>query len=200
MAAYLFLVLAVLVIVLALGISAHHANWHSITERPLAIWLPWGSALALWILGAIKFWSDRTWIYDQAHEWAANLMFVFIGFVVINIGYHKWRDKRERVRRQTPVVTLRFRDRKLGAVAYGAIAALMLIGFVVFGLFSDMLPPQVEEHHTFWLEAWEILLLAGFWIFQTWDRWNEGAPPRTDAEADRMGVPRPPRVALPGRR
>ena len=195
MTAYLYVVIAVLVVLLALGIIAYSAKWESITERPRAFWLPWGSALALWIFGASKFWWDRTWIYDDAHKWAANVMFVFIGFVVINIGYHKWKDKREKGRTQAPAVKLRLRERKPGAAAYGTIAALMLIGFVVLDVFH-----LEVDHRTFWLEAWEIFLLAVFWTFQTWDRWNEGAPPSTDDEADRMGRPRPPRMALPGRR
>ena len=183
---------------LVVGIIAYPAKWESITERPLSYWAPWALALALWIFGARKFWDSSQWIYDHAHESAANVMFVFIGLVVINISYHKWRDEHTRVRTQAPAVKLRFYQRKPGAIAYGAIAAFMVIGFLLFRGLPDALPTKVYEHRTFWLEAWEIVLLAAFWIFQTWDRWNEGAPPRTDDEAERMGAPESTTITVVG--
>ena len=42
MAAYLLVVIEVIVILLALGIIAYLAKWHSITERPLAFLAPVG--------------------------------------------------------------------------------------------------------------------------------------------------------------
>ncbi len=187
MTAYFFVVAAVLVIVLVVGILAQVLRWPSIVEHPVAYWFPWGLALALWIFGANKFWGDREWIYSEAHEWAATIMFVFIGLVVIHIGYHKWRA--ERLREGSTESQHSGRRRKPGATAYFAIAALMVVGVVVFRLAPDVLPAQLQDNRTFWLEAWEIALLAVFWSLQTWDRWDEGAPPRTRAEADRMRQP-----------
>jgi hypothetical protein len=197
MTAYLSVVGVVLAILLVVGIVAHRAQWESITERPIAYWGPWGLALALWGFGVFKFSQDRGWIYAHAHAWAANIMFVFIGFVVLNIAYHKWRDKREQGREPLPAITAPWWQRKPGAAAYVAIAAGMVLGFVVFRMLPDLLLPQkISDHATFWLEAWEIFLLAIFWGFQTRDRWNEGAPPRTDAEAELLGRSKPPRLTL----
>jgi hypothetical protein len=176
MTAYLIVVGAVLAILFVVGLVARPAGWESITERPLAYWGPLGLAVALWGFGAFKFWHDRGWIYDHAHAWAANIMFVFIGCVVLNIGYHKWRDKRDQGRGPMPAVPAPFLQRKPGAVAYVTIAAGMVLGFVMFRMLPGMLPQDIADHGTFWLEAWEIFMLAIFWGFQTWDRWNEGAP------------------------
>jgi hypothetical protein len=196
MTTYLIVVGAVLAILLAVGLAARRAQWESITERPLAYWAPWGLAVGVWAFGAFKFWHDRGWIYEHAHAWAANIMFVFIGCVVLNIGYHKWHDKPEQGKAPSPVAQVPFLRWKPGALAYLTIAVGMVLGFVVFRRLSGVLPQDIADHRTFWLEAWEILMLAIFWGFQTWDRWNEGAPPRTAAEAERLGQPMPPRIAL----
>ena len=151
MTAYFLVVAAALVIVLVVGIIAYPAKWESITERPLSYWAPWALALALWIFGARKFWDERQWIYDHAHEWAANVMFVFIGLVVINISYHKWRDEHTRVRTQAPAVKLRFYQRKPGAIAYGAIAAFMVIGFLLFRGYPTPCPQRsTSTAHSGW--------------------------------------------------
>ena len=75
--------------------------------------------------------------------------------------------------------TVRREASKGWAAIYWGIAALMLVGgLVIFFVGKD------AEHRTFVLEAYEIALLAAFWLLQTWDRRREGAPPRTQGEIE----------------
>lgn len=168
MYAYLWVVALVLVLVLVVGVIAFVAHWESITEHPFAYWGPWLLAVILWGLGSYKFTQDKPWFYENAHEFAAKTMFGFIGLVVINIGIQKWTGNREKDRM----------PHKLWAFVYWGLAALMVLGLAI--------PSIVDNHEVFWLEAWEIGLLAVFWLLQTGDRLNEGAPPRTHEEEERM--------------
>ena len=62
-------------------------------------------------------------------------------------------------------------------MTYWALAGVMVVGSVVLHV-------SVEHgHRVFWIEAWMIGWLAVFWSVQTWDRWGEGAPPRTNADS-----------------
>lgn len=175
MFAYLVVVGTALALVLLVGIIAYKANWQSITEHPVAYWGPWALAVLLWLFGSYKFWSDRTWIYQSAHDRSAKTMFIFIGVVVINIGIQKWSSKHEGDGRQ----------KKSWAFTYWALAALMVLGLAIPAI-ADNISTDLYNHRTFWLEAWEILLLAIFWGLQTWDRLKEGAPRRTEAEEERI--------------
>jgi hypothetical protein len=90
----------------------------------------------------------------KAHGYAAIATFAFlIGAVVGKALQHRHRSTK---------VYLRL---------YGALALLMPIGGVfiactrIFG-----------EHTVFALETYEIVLFAIFWIIQTKENWNEGAP------------------------
>ena len=67
----------------------------------------------------------------------------------------------------------------MGDDVLGIFATLMLIGGVVIFFVG-----KGDEHRTFVLEAYEIALLAAFWLLQTWDRRREGAPPRTQGEIE----------------
>lgn len=177
MFAYLVVVGSVLALVLLMGIVAYRANWASITEHPVAYWAPWALALGLWVFGSWKFWQERTWIDEHAHDKSAKTMFVFIGLVVLNIGIQKWTGRNEPDGAKS----------KPWAITYWVLAALMVVGLAI-PVIAGNISADFHDHRTFWLEAWEILLLAAFWGLQTWDRLNQGAPPRTDEEEQRMAV------------
>src|SRR5262245_3767493 len=92
--------------------------------------------------------------YTQAHGWAAVIFFFFLGLaVVINARAH-WE-----------------RQRTLFWV-YIAIAAGMIAGFIVIPLVR-----VGGDHTVFWLEAWEILMFATYWILQTVENWGEQVEP-----------------------
>jgi len=92
--------------------------------------------------------------YTQAHGWAAVIFFFFLGLaVVINARAH-WE-----------------RQRTLFWV-YIAIAAGMIAGFIVIPLVR-----VGGDHTVFWLEAWEILMFATYWIWQTVENWGEQVVP-----------------------
>jgi hypothetical protein len=175
MSAYLLVVAAVLVITLAVGLLAYREDWKSITEHPIAYWVPWALALLFLLYIGNKLMHDKPWIYANAHNLSATLMFVFIGLVVVNVGIQKWRGEHDREGGQHN-----------WAFVYWGVAALMVIGGVGIRLFAKDISADFGSHRTFWLEAWEIFLLAIFWILQTRDRWHDGAPPRTKEEATRM--------------
>lgn len=178
MEAYVIVLTAVVLILLLLGVAAYQLEWKSITEHPVAYWGPWAMALAVAIIGwALVNQDDHDALVHHTHSYAATFMFIFIGVVVAGVGHQKWTGKHERD--EVP--------HKGWAGTYWILASLMLIG----GLAINFVPGShdFETHRTIWLEAFEIFLLAVFWGFQTWDRRNEGAPPRTSAEAMRMGRP-----------
>jgi hypothetical protein len=101
--------------------------------------------------GLIVNWGG---FYTQAHGWAAVIFFFFLGLaVVINARAH-WE-----------------KQRRLFWV-YIAIAAGMLGGFIVIPVLR-----VGGDHTVFWLEAWEILLFATYWIWQTVENWGEQVEP-----------------------
>ena len=67
------------------------------------------------------------------------------------------------------------------AFTYWGLAALMILGAAVLYFAID------AGHHTFAVESWMIGWLAVFWLIQTGDRWNDGAP-RIDAETQGTAV------------
>jgi len=178
MEAYLIVLTGVVAILLLIGIAAYRQHWKSITEHPVAYWGPWGMALTVAVIGWILVnKDDHDPSVNHTHSYAATFMFVFIGVVVASVGRQKWTGKHERDGK----------PHKGWARTYWVLALLMLVG----GLAIKFIPgsQDFETHRTIWLEAYEILLLAAFWGLQTGDRWNEGAPPRTSTEAQRMGRP-----------
>jgi hypothetical protein len=94
----------------------------------------------------VGWWLSENWSdFDtRAHGWAAVLLFLFlIGAIVVKVldygpGDRKWR------------------------AVYAAVAAGMVIGGGI------IVTTRIFGRHTvFALEAWEIVLLAIYWIFQT---------------------------------
>ena len=159
--AYLTVIALMLTGLLIVGVIAHltDKNWASVTVHPRAYWIPWATALALWVFGVYKFRNDINWIYDNAHKYSAVVLFVFIVGAIIAIAVYKLRGNEEGGEVRDP----------RWAATYGVLAAVMAIGAVAVYLATD-------THRTFWVEAWMIFWLATFWGLQTWDRWSDGAP------------------------
>lgn len=176
MQAYLIVLTIAVVIIAIVGLLARSRGWKSITEHPIAYWGPWFLALGITVVGWLLMADDdHDKLFNGTHEWSATFMFIFIGIAVSSIAHQKWTGRHE----------LDKQPHKGWAKTYGSIAILMLVGALVLKFIPG--PASFSTHRTFWLEVWEIGLLAVFWGFQTWDRWNEGAPPRTATEAVRMG-------------
>jgi hypothetical protein len=174
MFAYLAVVGAIIVVVAVVGAVAYAKQWEAITLHPVAFWAPLALALVFWLFIGYKFLNALPWIRENAHEFSAKTMFGLIILVVLNVGVQKWSGKHETNGKQPR-----------WAFAYWTLAALMLIGAVAIPALAESLGDQFDSHRTFWLEAWEIGLLAVFWGLQTADRWKEGAPPRTRSEEAR---------------
>jgi hypothetical protein len=195
MLAYLIVVGTVLVILVVAGTVAHlWTRWAFVTDHPLSYWGPLAVAGVLYLLGADRFWHDRAWFYGHAHAWSAITLFVFIVLVVIDIGYQKW-PRTAHPDREPRWFWSRFleanpdpRASRGWAWTYWALAAVMVIGAAAIQLLAGKISHGFGEHRTFFVEAWMIGWLAIFWLLQTWDRRNEGAPPRTKAEVQRMGT------------
>lgn len=175
MYAYLVALGFVLVALLVIGVLAQTGRrWTWLVETPLAFWGPWLAAAALWVFGLVKFNEPgRVWLYADAHMWSAVVMFVFIVAAVVAVGHDKHRDRPELDEGPEPA----------WARIYWTLAAVMSVGAVVIFLGHDRLGiDHLADHWVFWLEAWMIGGVLVFWLLQTWDRWHDGAPPRTDAE------------------
>lgn len=167
MFAYLVVILIVLVVILAIGIIGHARAWESVVDHPWAYWIPWAGAMLLWLAGTYMFWRHRgDWFYDHAHEWSAIALFTFIVLAIVAIGFDKWFGSSQPGDASSPP----------WAVTYWLLSGVMAVGAFVLSLGVE------HDHRVFWVEAWMIGWLAVFWSLQTWDRWGEGAPPRTKAE------------------
>jgi hypothetical protein len=111
-----------------------------------------GALLVVWLL--IQNWGD----FDtRAHGYAALLMFVFLILAIGANGIHHRRDWKNGNERK-----------KKWFKTYTVVGVLMAVGGIlipttrVFG-----------EHSTLWLEGYEIVLFAVYWIAQTVENWNE---------------------------
>lgn len=174
MLAYLVVVAIALILLVGVGLAPQAAKWVFSTESPWSYWGPWLVAAGLWALGTYAFAQHRAWFYANAHQWSAITLFGFIIVVIVNIGIqkHKGLDTSEAGRSPQ------------WARWYFGLAILMTIGAVVI-YFAAEATSSAKAHRTFILETWMILMLAVFWISQTWDRLTDGAPPRaTRAPAD----------------
>jgi hypothetical protein len=68
------------------------------------------------------------------------------------------------------------------AAVYALLAVVMGVGAWIIYATADNYGQTWFEHRTFSVEAWMIAGVGIFWLLQTVDRWNDGAPPRTNAE------------------
>jgi len=180
MLSYLVVVGLALLIVAGFGIVSHRKQWPTVTEHPVAFWLPWALAVGLWLLGTYGFTQHRAWFYDNAHGYAAKTLFAFIIVVVVNIGLQKKRGEDG-----DTVLASRW-----WAGFYFVLAAMMLVGTVLIYLLAKPLSDDLGAHRGFIIEGWLIFWLAVFWLAQTWDRRNDGAP-RTNQELQQAGTATP---------
>ena len=178
MLAYLVITGAVLLGLLVIGLLAQFVKeeWSSLVENGKAFWIPWVLAAALWSVG---FWLNHqkghARLYDKTHTPSAIIMFVFIVGAIIAIGFDKHRGH--------PKINVAAAPG--WARIYWGLAGIMIVGAGAILLWPDSwASADFFDHQTFWLEAYMILWVAVFWVLQTIDRWNDGAPPRTKAEVE----------------
>jgi hypothetical protein len=187
MLTYIWVVILALFGIAIFGLIAHIRDWHFVTKNPLAYWGPWVVALVLWGFGTWKFNSDLDQFYLHAHKFAANTMFGFIVAAVVGIGYQKW-PRSEAKWAPRWLWNLFFRPvpdnepKKGWAVFYWILAAVMVLGAGAIFIAAPHVSFRAGEHRTWFVEAWMIAGLAIFWLVQTYDRRDDGAPPRTAAE------------------
>lgn len=175
MSAYLLAVLIALVALLAVGVVAH-SRQAGLVESPYTFWGPFVAATLLWTFGMYRFNQDgRAWLYEHAHMAAAITMFIFIVVAIFAVSYAKWRPNTKIEEKSG-----RFRG---WAMTYFALASTMSLGAAAIYWWPHAWgSTEFFDHLVFWLEAWMILGVAVFWLLQTVDRWDDGAPPRTEAE------------------
>jgi hypothetical protein len=107
-------------------------------------------------LGLLWLWND---FYTRAHGFAALLFFVFLWFA---IAFNVWEHRKAPEGEQDPP------ERTVFLRLYAAVALLMVAGFVMIPvIWGD------SQHKLLWLEAWEIVLFAAYWILQTAENWDE---------------------------
>ncbi|MGZ4451200.1 MAG: hypothetical protein ACXVW4_15510 [Nocardioides sp.] len=174
MLAYLLVVGLVIAAIGLRGYRGHRGSDPMVVDHPRAYWVPWVTALVLWLVGAGLYCFKRdNWMYDHTHKPAAIILFVFVVGAVVSVGLYKWQG-----------------DESLGdlpsrtwAYLYWGLAAGMTVGAGLVLLLTLVVLPDWWAHHAvFMLEAWMILGLAVFWVAQTVDRWDDGAPPKTHHE------------------
>ena len=179
MLAYLVVVGLVLAVIAIRGWVVR-SNDPLIVMSPRAFWMPLGAASTLWLAGTLIYLFKRTtWMYHHTHKPAAILLFVCIIAAVIAIGFYK-RDGNSELGDEPSETWAHF---------YWWLAAVMSVGAGLVLLLCLVLLSHWEwwpKHWVFMLEAWMIGGLAVFWIAQTIDRWNDGAPPKTEDEKNAL--------------
>jgi hypothetical protein len=140
--------------------------WH----RDPTFCVTYGLALALWVVGFIAFTTQRSLFYERAHGTSAATLFLFIVVVVAANAWNKregWvRDGRDADDR-----------RRLWMMRYATLVALMVAAGVTIKVVGHLTPDSwFGVHQTLLLEAALLALFAIFWVLQTVDRRDEGAP------------------------
>lgn len=179
MSSYLLVVGIGLLVLLVVGVRAQMLKT-PLVERPFTFWGPYVAAAAVWVFGICKFNQDgKTWLYENAHIWSAFLMFGLIVVAVFAVGYAKWKPDQKLETNKEPQL--------VWASTYGLLALTMSIGAALIHWWGWG-SVEFEEHRTFWLETWMIAGLLVFWVLQSIDRWNDGAPPRTEEEKEQRAA------------
>jgi hypothetical protein len=122
--------------------------------------LTWVAAFALWLLGLIRFNTDEGWFDREAHWTSAVIMFVFVILAVLAAGHTGkgwW-------------------GRTYWVLGVGMIAAAAFIFLSASWFWEDT---WWGEHKIFLIEAALIFLFAVFWLVQTFERYDDGAPTYT---------------------
>jgi hypothetical protein len=174
--------LVVLLVMIGLAIAGYVANrnprkWPAISQNKKAYWFPLVIAAVLWAFGVVVYLVDDQFFFDWAHGASAVGLFIFIVLAIFAIARARWQGRPEyEVEKDTT-----------WALRYVVLGLSMSVGVVMFALIVRAIDLwEIDKDHiTFWVEAWMIALLAVFWALQTWERWTDGAPPRTKAEEER---------------
>jgi hypothetical protein len=135
-----------------------------------SFYIPWGLAVVLWAFGMVMYHRHTETFYDHAHDVSATTLFVFIMVVVFS---NAW-AKRDEARRQTGDAQ---RGSRRWMWAYGVLGLVMVVAAVaIWGLGRANQGNAFGDHWVLIIEASLISLFALFWMLQTVERRNEGAP------------------------
>lgn len=140
--------------------------------REPGFWVPWVTAVALWIYLAMNFLSDRDSFDAHMHGFAANTLFGFMAAVIGCNAITELIDSRRDSRNDDD----RHRSR-IYARWYALLFVVMISGTVIL----KFVLANALGLHTLFAEAWGIGFFAMFWVIQTADRTVQGAP-RSHAE------------------
>jgi hypothetical protein len=169
-------IIAVALIALVLA-GATSTRWADLVRNQPGPWyrdptfcLPFGLAVALWVTGGFIFIWHRPTFYEHAHGWSATTMFAFIIIVVAASAWAKREDWRKAG--STHDATWRW------MLQYAGLAVLMVVAAVVIVVAGKIAATGswFGEHWVLVVEATLIGLFAVFWVQQTIDRRDEGAP------------------------
>ncbi len=132
--------------------------------------VPYGLAAVLWMFGAAMFVWKRPTFYDHAHMASAVTLFVFVIVVVSASAWDKWDDWKQHGRRGAD-------PSRRWMIQYGLLAGLMIAAaIVIFVAGKAMAHDWFGIHWVLVIEATLITLFGVFWVLQTIDRRDEGAP------------------------
>lgn len=143
------------------------------SKRTPRFWPGFLLAVAVYVVGAWRFFGDTDRFVERGHQLAAIGLFTCIVFVAM-VNALRYRDVR--------LSQLEGRGKLLRVLRgvfglrnpYSWVAFLMLAALAV-GLSAVIL--QWRPDALFWLEAALIVLFAALWIIQTIERWHDDHPP-----------------------
>jgi hypothetical protein len=145
---------------------------HKFWIQDVSFIAPWAFAVLVWGIAAWRFKYHQEWFYANAHNWSATTMFGFIIAVVLTnavVQAINWHNYGAAGTGHYPFWT----------VAYALVGVVMLAaaGVILYlGKGKHTSNTWFLNHWTFVVEATLISLFAVFWILQTVDRKNDGAP------------------------
>lgn len=166
-----FIVLGLLLVLLT-GLGAYGRRqdrpWPWVSTRPRGYWTSLLAAWTLFVIGAGTYVFFERVFYAVAHFTSASLMFALIIAAIVVIAH----DKRHNAAASRVGPDLPWDRIYLGIALTMSVGAALLGGGVA--LWS-----HIAGRESYWIlavEIWLLSWLAIFWAFQTWDRWNDGAP------------------------
>lgn len=167
---FLFVLALTLVIVAVLGVMAYRraSPARRPTERAvMAYVLTWGLAAVAGVVYYLLYQdadNPDSAFNHNVHSWSANIAVALIILAVVSAAVQKARsDDASKTR---------------WVWFYGLVAGAMVLSAVVIkgGDHFDLFSGWVDDHATFLVEAILIGLLGVFWVLQTIDRSDKGAP------------------------
>jgi hypothetical protein len=140
-------------------------------------YFPWGVSLLVLVVGAFTYTAYKDEFYANAHEVAAVVLFIFIILVVATNAYLQWKASKDPTSVAAEMTPREPHEYRAWALRYGLVVALMVGGVILIVAIRLVAPDTwFGEHWILILEATLIFLFAVFWLLQTADRRNEGAP------------------------